>query len=88
MEIFYRFFREQWYQENKPHGFNIQDVRIGGLIMRLKNCKTTLEAYLAGGMDRIPELEETLLDCADGEVEPKKAVYFARWDEITSVCKF
>lgn len=56
--------------------------------MRLKNCKTTLEAYLAGGMDRIPELEETLLDCADGEVEPKKAVYFARWDEITSACKF
>ena len=87
-EVFYRSFRAQWYLENKPHGFNVQDVRIGGVIMRLKNGKALLEEYLDGKMDRIEELEEELLNCADFEVEPKKAVTFARWDEMTSVCKF
>ena len=87
-EAFYRAFREQWYAENKPHGFNVQDVRIGGVIMRLKNGKALLEEYLDGKIDKIEELEEDLLNCADFEVEPKKAVTFARWDEMTSVCKF
>ena len=87
-EVFYRSFRAQWYLENKPHGFNVQDVRIGGVIMRLKNGKALLEEYLDGKMDRIEELEEELLNCADFEVEPQKAVTFARWDEMTSVCKF
>ena len=87
-EAFYRAFREQWYFENKPHGFNVQDVRIGGVIMRLKNGKALLEEYLDGKIDKIEELEEDLLNCADFEVEPKKAVTFARWDEMTSVCKF
>jgi hypothetical protein len=41
-----------------------------------------------GKIDAIEELEEELLDCADGEIEIKKAVTFARWDEMTSVCKF
>lgn len=87
-EIFYQYFRAQWYEENKPQGFNVQDVRLGGLIMRLKNCKKTLEEYLGGKIDTILELDDELLDCADGEVEPKKAVFFARWDEITAVGKF
>ena len=87
-EAFYCSFRAQWYLENKPHGFNVQDVRIGGVIMRLKNGKALLEEYLDGKIDRIEELEEELLNCADFEVEPKKAVTFARWDEMTSVCKF
>lgn len=88
VEAFYLCYRAQWYQENKPHGFNVQDVRLGGVIMRLKHCKSALEAYLNGELATIAELDEELLDCADGEVEIKKAVNFARWDEMTSVCKF
>ena len=88
VEDFHKEYKNQWMTENKPHGFIVQDVRIGGVIMRLKTCKETLIDYLLGKIERIEELEEDLLDCADKEVEVKKAVTFARWDEMTSVCKF
>lgn len=63
---FYVSFRAQWYKENKPQGFEVQDIRFGGLILRLKNCRKTLKDYLAGKVDKIPELEETLLEEAFG----------------------
>ena len=34
LNLFYYSFRKQWYIENKPNGFEIQDIRIGGLIKR------------------------------------------------------
>ncbi len=58
-ETFYQAFRKQWYKENKPFGFEVQDIRLGGLIMRMKNCCNTLEEYLAGEISAIEELEET-----------------------------
>ncbi len=60
-ETFYHVFRKQWYKENKPFGFEVQDIRFGGLIMRMKNCCNTLEEYLAGEISVIPELEETII---------------------------
>ena len=57
-------------------------------VFRLTGYEALLEEYLDGKIDKIEELEEDLLNCADFEVEPKKAVTFARWDEMTSVCKF
>lgn len=60
-ETFYHAFRKQWYKENKPFGFEVQDIRLGGLIMRMKNCCNTLEEYLAGEISVIPELEETII---------------------------
>lgn len=32
VEKFYRCLRKQWMKENKPHGFDVSDVRIGGVI--------------------------------------------------------
>ncbi len=60
-EQFYLAFRSQWYQENKPHGFDIQDTRLGGLIMRMKSCLDRLEAFRNGEISSIPELEEEVL---------------------------
>ena len=48
--------------ENKGHGFDVSDVRIGGVVMRLNHCAERLEAYCAGTVDRIAELEDELLD--------------------------
>lgn len=60
-EAFYEAMRVQWFTENKLHGFEVQDIRIGGLIMRIKNCKRILEDYRDGKIDSIPALtEETL----------------------------
>ncbi len=62
VEKFYYSFRKQWMTENKPHGFDVSDVRIGGVMTRLVHCAERLDEYVAGNVDRIEELEETLLD--------------------------
>ena len=51
-------FERQWMKENKPFGFEAQNIRLGGLKERLAYAKRTLEGYLGGGLDRIAELEE------------------------------
>lgn len=77
-EEFYNVFRKQWYKENKPYGFEVQDIRIGGLIMRMKNCCNTIEEYIAGDTDRIIELEEENLKV----IEKKELI--TTWREIVS----
>ena len=53
-------------RENKPHGFDVQDIRLGGLMQRLKTCRARLERYCTGELDRLEELEEEQLDFFDG----------------------
>lgn len=60
-EEFYTAFKNQWYLENKPHGFDVQDIRLGGLIMRMKSCLERLISYRDGETVSIPELEEEVL---------------------------
>ena len=62
LEQFYRVFADLWHKENKPNGFEVQDMRLGGLMLRMKHCRERLEAYLRGEEDSLPELEEALLD--------------------------
>ena len=62
LEVFYAAYRTQWLTFNKPQGFEIQDIRLGGLIRRVKHCIWRLEEYAAGNIDRIDELEEPVLD--------------------------
>ena len=50
-----------WHKENKPFGWEVQDMRLGGLITRLKTCKKRLQSYISGETERIDELEEELL---------------------------
>ncbi len=49
--------RRRWRIDNKNFGFDVQDVRLGGLIQRLEATADTVNAYLAGELDRIEELE-------------------------------
>ena len=58
---FYRAFRTQWYRENKPQGFEVQDARLGGLMLRLKNARQLLADYADGTVERLEELEEPVL---------------------------
>lgn len=62
LEAFYEAFEQQWMTENKPNGFEVQDIRLGGLIKRMIHCKKRLEQFLCGGLISIPELDEILLD--------------------------
>ena len=84
IDKFYNAFEEQWMRENKPHGFDVQDIRIGGLERRIRHCIGRLESYMSGELDRIEELEEPVLDrfC---ESEPAyKPCCFNNWAENVS----
>lgn len=62
LTVFLSALERQWMIENKPHGFDIQLFRIGGVIQRVKHCKARLMKYISGELNEISELEETLLD--------------------------
>lgn len=82
LEEFVVLFRRQWYKENKSFGFNIQEIRLGGLLMRLKSTKIRLESYLNAEISVIEELEQPALPAyaeLDGEY-----VRWTTWKEIVS----
>ena len=66
LEALIEVYRKQWLKENKPFGFEIQEIRLGGLKERLIGCKKRLAEYLSGQIDEIPELAEKLLKEAVG----------------------
>ena len=66
IETFAETFREYWYRENKQNGFEVMDVRFGGLIRRLKNCARLLLEYCDGKVEKLEELEQKIVDYIDG----------------------
>lgn len=62
LNAFYDAFEAAWIKERKSLGFEVQDIRIGGLKQRIERCKRILERYLDGKMDSIEELEQEILD--------------------------
>ena len=62
---FYNSFKNQWFIENKPHGFDVQDIRLGGLLCRMQSCLDRLIEYRDGKIESIPELEETIVPITD-----------------------
>jgi len=67
IDIFARAFEKQWFMDNKPHGFDIQDHRLGALLRRTEACRRRILEYTAGRIDRIEELDEKLLPYRDAE---------------------
>ncbi len=67
VKVFYRAFKKQWMRENKPQGFDVQEQRIGGLLLRLESCRDRISDYVNGRIDRIEELEEALLPYREKE---------------------
>lgn len=65
VNAFYEALRAEWYLENKPQGFEIQDIRLGGVLQRLQNAARLLLEYVEGKIPNLPEVEEPLLsdDC-------------------------
>ncbi len=57
LDKFYYSFRNFWYIERGGYGFDVQDIRLGGLKQRLKSCKERLIDYIDGKIQKIEELE-------------------------------
>ena len=62
-----RAFEKQWFMDNKPHGFDVQDHRIGALLRRTDACRRRILEYTAGRIDKIEELEEEILPFGNKE---------------------
>ena len=67
-----------WMQYNKPHGWELHDIRYGGLIQRFDTVKRRLADYLEGRVAHLEELEEERLRLygEDGDGDPIPAYYF------------
>ena len=72
IRAYLRVFEEQWFYENKPCGFDVQDIRLGATIQRTISCRRRLLDYVNGKIDSIPELDEELLPYRTFE---KRSIY-------------
>lgn len=53
--------RELWFAINKPFGWEILDIRYGGLLARINSAMARIASYLAGDVSHIEELDQERL---------------------------
>jgi len=58
---------EAWMEYNKPFGWEVFDIRYGGLTERFVTAKKRLMKYLSGEIEHIEELEAERLPVASGD---------------------
>lgn len=57
LKEFRYYLRKRWLSDNKAFGFEVQDLRLGGLIGRLEDASLYINEYLSGELEHIEELE-------------------------------
>lgn len=57
LEEFEASFNKQWHRFYKPFGFDVQQLRLGGAILRLKDSCARIMDYVNGNLNRLEELE-------------------------------
>ncbi len=80
IRLFIKAFQKQWYTENKTSGFDVQEIRLGGLLCRLDSCRKRLLDYADGKIDRIEELEAEILPYGRKE----ESINFNRYAETVT----
>lgn len=88
LKIFHRAFEKQWYIDNKPSGFEIQDGRLGGLIQRIESCKRRLLAYAEGKLDKIEELECEILPVPGSNLPKGEPIEYVCYGRICTANQF
>ncbi len=69
-----------WMADAKPFGYELIDLRLGGVIVRLESCSRRLERYIQGTITKLEELEgERLPYFSEGE-----AAIENRWQRTIS----
>lgn len=78
--------RDLWYCDNKPFGFEVLDIRVGGCISRFRTAIARLKAFERGEICDIEELtceKLPFLRNEDNEIEGS-----SNWGRIASACRF
>ena len=83
IEEFRRLFRILWMEDNKGFGFEVMDIRFGGMAARCQTAYDVLEDYLDGRIQHIYELEEERLPYWADALEPEHtyAPWFFHWSK-------
>lgn len=83
VSVFHDVFRAQWLNENKAFGFDVHDIRIGGLIGQLKSAKFEIRAYLDGEREAIEELCAPRIPYVNGgNGYDNGSILVNRWERI------
>lgn len=67
LERFRKTWRKLWFSTNKAFGYEVIDIRLGGLLARLETTGMRLEQYIDGKIDTIEELEVERLNILRGK---------------------
>lgn len=62
-------YEEMWMKTLKPQGYEVIDIRLGGVKARLETTMRTLQNYLVGEVSELLLLEEDLLPFYEGSKE-------------------
>lgn len=83
IEDFRRVFRVLWMKDNKGFGFEVMDLRFGGMAARCQTVYDVLADYLGGKIQRIYELEEERLPYWAEALEEEHifAPWFFHWSK-------
>lgn len=84
LNAFYLAHYNRWMTDNNPHGFDVQDLRIGGLMQRLSTAERRVSDYLNGKLDKIEELETELL-LTYKEVADSNLLCVGGWKNLATV---
>lgn len=77
--------RDVWYHYNRIYGFEIIDVRVGGVAARMESAARLLEDFAEGRIDTIEPLAEEPLPYTNLPGGALRGSY--AWGEIVSACK-
>lgn len=76
---------ELWFANSRPFGYEILDIRFGGVKVRLESAQNRIRAWLDGKTESLPELEEPRLPYRERtEQDERKLCACNEWHSIVS----
>ena len=84
IQVFHKAVAYQWATENKIQGYEVIDIRLGGLESRVNSAIYRLNTYLDGELARLPELEEAVLPADFMQTTVEKEICQPSWRFICS----
>ncbi|MGL5692635.1 MAG: beta-N-acetylhexosaminidase, partial [Peptostreptococcaceae bacterium] len=81
---FHNKMRGIWYKTSKGHGFEVIDIRLGGVKTRIESTKYRLNQYLNNEINKIEELEEEKLYYSNNMDEKSKLISFVKYQHMAT----
>ncbi len=82
--VFHDSVRKLWYNECKGQGFEVTDIRLGGVMERIKSTTYRLNQYLNSEINKIEELEEERLYFSENISDECKQLSFNQYQRIAT----